>query len=263
MPRVSIVGCGWLGLPLARRLVAEGHTVLGSTTSPDKLPLLEREGVQAHRFVLTDEQTWDSLGALLNADILILNIPPGFRRGDGQANLDAYRRLAPLVAQSNIQHVLFVSSTGAYPSTPGTYAETSTLESGGLAEMEAVWAAPQHTILRLAGLFGPGRTILRMLSGKERPDPQAAVNFIHLDDAVGLCRAILSQAAWGETLIGCAPAHPTKEAFYARLSEELGQPAPLWTSQETEGQRIIDGQATARKLVYTYQHPDPLAFPIN
>lgn len=44
----SIIGCGWLGLPLAERLVAEGYTVKGSTTSVDKLSLLRQKGIDAY-----------------------------------------------------------------------------------------------------------------------------------------------------------------------------------------------------------------------
>ena len=43
--QVSILGCGWLGLPLAKALIGEGYTVKGSTTTPAKLNLLKEEGV--------------------------------------------------------------------------------------------------------------------------------------------------------------------------------------------------------------------------
>ena len=43
MKRVSVLGCGWLGKPLAISLLDEGYSVKGSTTSEDKLELLEDE----------------------------------------------------------------------------------------------------------------------------------------------------------------------------------------------------------------------------
>ena len=44
--QVSILGCGWLGLPLAKSLIEKGFSVNGSTTSVEKIPILESLGIQ-------------------------------------------------------------------------------------------------------------------------------------------------------------------------------------------------------------------------
>ena len=44
MTKISILGCGWLGLPLAKALIENGFSVKGSTTSTDKLTALENAG---------------------------------------------------------------------------------------------------------------------------------------------------------------------------------------------------------------------------
>jgi 3-hydroxyisobutyrate dehydrogenase-like beta-hydroxyacid dehydrogenase len=46
MTQISILGCGWLGLPLAKTLLENDFSVKGSTTSNDKLSLLENLGIQ-------------------------------------------------------------------------------------------------------------------------------------------------------------------------------------------------------------------------
>lgn len=45
MTKISILGCGWLGLPLAKALIENGFSVKGSTTSTDKLTALENDGI--------------------------------------------------------------------------------------------------------------------------------------------------------------------------------------------------------------------------
>ena len=45
MTKISILGCGWLGFPLAKALITKGFSVNGSTTSVEKLPILENSGI--------------------------------------------------------------------------------------------------------------------------------------------------------------------------------------------------------------------------
>ncbi|MBF4318664.1 SDR family NAD(P)-dependent oxidoreductase, partial [Vibrio anguillarum] len=71
---VSILGCGWYGLALAKALVADGITVKGSTTSGEKLPLLEAENIRPFLVDLSAEQP--SLNPdFFNCDLLIIAIP--------------------------------------------------------------------------------------------------------------------------------------------------------------------------------------------
>jgi len=52
--RISILGCGWLGLQLAKRLreLDITSTIKGSTTSSEKLETFKNEGIQAFNFNL-------------------------------------------------------------------------------------------------------------------------------------------------------------------------------------------------------------------
>lgn len=45
MTKISILGCGWLGFPLAKALLLKGFSVKGSTTSSEKLATLEKAGI--------------------------------------------------------------------------------------------------------------------------------------------------------------------------------------------------------------------------
>ncbi|WP_321539617.1 NAD(P)-binding domain-containing protein [Flavobacterium piscinae] len=45
MKQISILGCGWLGMPLAKHLLQKGYSIKGSTTTETKLELLQNEGI--------------------------------------------------------------------------------------------------------------------------------------------------------------------------------------------------------------------------
>jgi UDP-N-acetyl-D-mannosaminuronate dehydrogenase len=53
MTQISILGCGWLGLPLAKALLENGFSVNGSTTSVEKLSVLENLGIQPYLIALS------------------------------------------------------------------------------------------------------------------------------------------------------------------------------------------------------------------
>ena len=48
MRNVSVLGCGWLGEPLISSFLEEGFSVKGSTTSEEKIEMLEALGIETH-----------------------------------------------------------------------------------------------------------------------------------------------------------------------------------------------------------------------
>ena len=85
---ISVLGAGWLGFELAKNLIAQGHQVKASTTTPAKLDLLVAAGIDAYLINLSDEI---SSSSFFDADILIINIPPG--RGTLMSRLITLREL--------------------------------------------------------------------------------------------------------------------------------------------------------------------------
>ena len=78
-PSISILGCGWLGFPLAQSLVSEGFKVNGSTQTESKLTQLTEAGIHAFHLRLSPHEIQGDIAHFLQSDILILNIPPGRR----------------------------------------------------------------------------------------------------------------------------------------------------------------------------------------
>ena len=56
MNKISILGCGWLGLPLAKSLLSKGHEIKGSTTSESKLEMLKNAGILPFQIQLEEHQ---------------------------------------------------------------------------------------------------------------------------------------------------------------------------------------------------------------
>ena len=56
MTKISILGCGWLGFPLAKALLSKGFSVKGSTTSIEKLAVLENVGIVPFLIALSENE---------------------------------------------------------------------------------------------------------------------------------------------------------------------------------------------------------------
>ncbi|WP_165822016.1 NAD(P)H-binding protein [Hymenobacter edaphi] len=265
---IAVLGCGWLGLPLARALAGVGHAVAGSTTTADKRPALAAAGIRPHLLRLGPETTAADLAPLLaGAAVLVSSVPPSRAAANRSAYAAALQPVAAALADSSVRHVVFVSSTGVYPDEPRPMTEADAVASAEaenhLLRAEAVFRQPgqgwQTTVLRLGGLMGPGRAPGRFLAGRtDLPQPAAPVNLLHLDDAVGVIRAVIEQGVWGRTLNVCAAGHPPRQQFYQAAAAQLGLPAPQFRPDETGGKLIRTAQLRGA-VAYGFRYDDPLA----
>ena len=223
---ISILGCGWLGLPLATSLIQKGYQVKGATTTPDKVSLLKEEGIDPYIISVAPDHIEGDIASFLDSDVLILNVPPRRKNEDVVHHYPAcIAQLLTYIVPSRIRKVIFISTTSVYQNTNNTVTEdiepTPTKASG-----KAVLAAEKHlqscshittTVIRLAGLIGKDRHPGRFLSGKQHlPNGAAPVNLIHLDDCINLITGVLTKGIWGEVFNGCADQHPTRKAFYTK-----------------------------------------------
>ncbi|TYZ14550.1 NAD(P)H-binding protein [Hymenobacter lutimineralis] len=266
-PTLAVLGCGWLGLPLAQALVAAGYAVRGSTTSPDKLPTLAAAGIQPTLLQLTPELSDDdpALAALLSGtETLVLNVPP--RASSGIPYLAVLRPVAAAVQRHGVRQVLFVSSTGVYPDVNQPLTEADALASAEatspLLQAEYLFATlpgVRATVVRMAGLIGPGRPPGRFLAGRQAvAQGSAPVNLIHLTDCVGTLLSILQQQLWGFTLNASAAQHPLRREFYPVAARFLGLEPPTFLPEEAGG-KTIDSTQLRQLTGYSFQHDDLLA----
>lgn len=231
---VSILGCGWYGLELAKSLVQKGIIVKGSTTSVDKLAVLAAAKITPYLIDLSPNcETYDS--AFFECDMLWVCIPPKTRSGNGAAYLDKIKSVINAIESQAIKQVIFISSTAVYGDLnveinelskpePDTQSGNILLQAEGLLRDQPDFTT---TIIRFAGLIGPGRDPGRFFAGKTNvPNGNAPVNLIHLTDCIGISHAILVEEAFGHIYNACSPDHPTRSEFYTKATAHAGLDAP-------------------------------------
>ncbi len=264
---VSIIGCGWLGLPLAKQLVSSGWRVSGSTTSEEKLTYLRNEGIEPYLLKLPDEKIIDS--PLFQSDSFVINIPPGRRKPGITENYPkAIKSILSSIDLSKAQNLLFVSSTSVYPEDvefiDEEMAEQPATESGHAileAERFVKQVGMPWTILRFGGLAGPGRHPGRFFAGKANlPNGDQAINFLHLDDAMGILRFFIENPSTGKSYNVVSPKHPSKSEFYPSMARNLGLPEPVFENGYYCPRREISSEKLIRDTGYQFIHPDPMKY---
>jgi nucleoside-diphosphate-sugar epimerase len=270
MKTISIIGLGWIGEPLAIHLQEKGFHVLGSTTSFKKLENFSKKGLKAIRFSLNPHPEGIGFNALFQSDVLVVNIPPRTRSGNGEFHLEQLKYLRSLIDNSSVKKVIFVSSTGIYPDSPSEeeYAEDFLLthENTGndiLLRAEQLMEKEQSydlTIVRFGGLMGKDRIPGKYFSGKENVAGHTRVNFIHQNDAVGILTWVIEKELWNLTFNGVAPIRPLRREIYEKNAEEFGIDPPTSYQNVPEGlDRLIDSSKIL-ETGFEFEFPDPLMF---
>ena len=255
---ISILGCGWYGLPLAEALVNLGYQVKGSTTNPIKIEVLRKKGIQP--FIINLQKENSTLDAnFFNCDILLICIPPKRSSGE-QADYPIKIDKIRAAAAGKSSKVIFISSTSVYGENNHAIDELSTTApetASGLSMVEAENLLIddenlQTTVIRFAGLVGPGRNPGRFFAGKTNiPNGQAPVNLIHLTDCIQISLAIIAQSAFGYLFNACCPDHPQKQQFYAKAASQAGLAPPQFVD-ELQSWKIINSKNTSKILNYKY-----------
>ncbi|MFV8351946.1 SDR family oxidoreductase [Flavobacterium sp. XS2P14] len=266
MTKISILGCGWLGLPLAKALVKNEYLVSGSTTSIEKIAVLENAGIEPFLIVLSENKTIGNLTEFLaDSEILIIDIPPKLRGSETENFVSKIRNIIPFIEKSAVQKVLFISSTSVYNDgdafvSEKTIARPATESGKQLLEIEQLLQNNIHfktTVLRFGGLIGEDRHPVKFLAGRENlENPNAPINLIHQEDCIGIINAILSQQVWGETLNAVTPYHPTRAEYYTQKAVELNLALPKFTTGSNSNRKIILSDYLETVLKYTFTQPN-------
>lgn len=262
---ISIIGCGWLGLPLAKQFISNGCSVNGSTTSLEKIEILKSIGIDAFYVEVTEEGVKGAIANCLNkSEILILNIPPGLRRDPKNDFVSQMRLLIPYIESSTIKKVVFISSTSVYGDNKLmpiiTESTTPNPDSEGgkqLLIIENLFqknANFQTTILRFSGLFGDDRHPANYLSGKsDLKNPKAPVNLIHQKDCIGIIMEIVQQEVWNELFNASTTPHPTRKDYYTAECLKLKLPLPEFDDSNSSKGKLINSKKLMDTLEYHFQ----------
>lgn len=256
---ISILGCGWLGFPLAIQLAINGWSVKGSTTTADKIKLLSYNEIDPylvqlqHLADLTQSKFW-------NSNILLVNVPPSLKKQSPEQYLGQIAGLIEIIKASPIKKLILISSTSVYPELNKTITGTDEVdESSALLQSEKLFTqcpAFKTTVIRFGGLIGPGRHPSRFFAGKKGiPNGDAPVNLIHLDDCIAIIQTVLRDQIFGAIYHAAAPSHPSRSAFYTAAAQQAGLALPEFINELQEW-KIINSTQLEEDLSYRFIYPD-------
>ena len=275
MAKRLVIGGGYVGREVASRWQQAGHEVTVTTTTPSRLLELTAIAARAELFTSSDRKT---LGQLLQGQETVL-----LAVGAKTRNIDAYRQsyltLAENVASnlahaSSVQQLIYLSSYSVLGDQQGAWADETTplLPANDygkiLAETEAILQKIANSkikisILRLAGIYGPGRELLKIFrpwSGTTRPgDGSDYTNWVHLEDIVRAIDFVGDRHLLGlYNLTGDRPQQ--SQAFFAQLFAHYQLPNIIWDSSRPS-ERPYNTRLSNQKITsegFEFLHPEPL-----
>lgn len=257
--KISILGCGWLGLPLAIHLKKKEFDVLGSTTSEEKMNVLNNSGIEPFLFSISEGKISGEVSKFLDSDVLFINVPFGKQKD----NFDAYEELVAHIKTSSVQKVIFISSTSVYKDTNGIVSEDSNFivnpKKKELVNFENLFfnqTAFDTTVIRFSGLIGGTRNPGNFFkSDRVVKNGLAPINLIHRDDCIAIIEEILQKNIWNAIFNASADTHPTRKEFYTAATIH-SKKAPATFLEEATNFKIISNKKLKTALGYSYIHSD-------
>ena len=247
---VSVLGCGWLGQPLAIALKEQGFTILGSNRTQAKADTLSALGIRP--FVVNLASSDEIPKAFLNSDLLIIAVT--------SKAADEYKRLLEQLMDHPLRKVIFVSSTSVYPDINDIVDEQTPVSHSPLAEIEVMFrevTTLETIILRFGGLYGYNRQPGNFFPpGKMIPNPEGYVNMIHRDDCIAIINKMIRKPFLNETFNACSDAHPSRRAFYTQEAIKMGNPVPQFDESGNRHFKIVSNAKLKNHLNYTFIHPE-------
>ena len=265
MKSISIIGCGWFGLPLAYELVKSGMQVIGTKRSTDSFPALIENDVtpielDLSKLINQQPESNQKLSEDFNTDYLLINVPPRTRSGNSHY-LEELVCLKRLLNIEKYQKVIFVSTTGVYPnlSKVMTEGDASSQNNGSelLYQAEQLFSQFSNTIiLRFSGLIGPQRHPGRFFANRaEVAGGDAPVNLVHLNDCINAVKALLTSEHTSKIYNLSIPHHPSKAEFYSTAIKSMGRVAPSFLANAAV-KKQIDGSLITKDIEFEYLYPD-------
>jgi nucleoside-diphosphate-sugar epimerase len=265
--RVLILGVGYLGLPLGKALAAQGHEVFGVQRSAEAQDALKAAGITPLVADITDPESLQCLLVLFDWVVNCVSSSKGGADVYRKIFLHGARHLIQWLAPTPPKKFVFISSTSVYGQTDGSLVkedsptEPASETSKILVEAEKMWLEAARAkevpamVLRLAGIYGPGRghPFQQFLKGEARihGDGVRLMNMIHVDDAVGAILAALKHGRPGEIYNVVDDEPVTERHFFHWLSQELGKWMPPQASEaELAGRKrgVTNKKVSNRRL---------------
>lgn len=267
---VIILGCGYVGKAVAQQWKQQGLWVTGTTTRAARLaeltPLVDRA------LVLNGNDASALQAALSDQQVVLLSV--------GAPSIDAYeatylqtaKTLVQILDQTPVQQVIYTGSYAVYGDRQGDWVteDMPVLPANPNGEilvateqtlLHAATADRRICILRLGGIYGPGRELIRIFqraAGTTRPgDGKDVGNWVHLDDIVGAIEfARVNQLQGIYNLVQDVPV--TTGELLDRLCQLHQLPAVTWDASQPSN-RPYNAKVSNQKLRgsgYQFRYPE-------
>ena len=263
---ILIAGCGYVGTALGVRLAMEGHQVWGLRRRPEGLP----DAIRPLAADLSDPATLNDLAPNLDVVYYTAGAMERTEAAYKSAYVEGPRHLLEALNRQG-QHprgVVFTSSTGVYGQCHGEWVDEDSPAEPSHFGGQQLLAGEQlfldsgfpATVLRLAGIYGPGRT--RLIDDLRRGDvtyreiPSSYLNLIHRDDCVGALRHLATLARPASLYIGVDYQPVDRGTLLRWLSGALNTQPPRMVA-DTAGRRSNKRCRNARLVAsgYPFQYP--------
>jgi nucleoside-diphosphate-sugar epimerase len=255
--RTLIVGCGYVGLPLALLLQERGDEVTGWVRSEKSAGELAEKGVD--RIVIgnvAEEIGWSGAGEKFDAIVHCASSGGGGAAAYREVYLEGVRQMNRHQSQARR---IFVSSTSVYGQSDGSWvdenspAQPASETSRILRETEDEALETGGIVVRAAGIYGPGRAALfekfRRGDATMEGDGSRWVNSVHQADVVGALIHLLDAGVGGQVYNAADDEPVTLREYYAWCSEKLGKPMPPAGVRDPNRKRgLTNKRVSNRKL---------------
>lgn len=263
MKKISILGAGWLGSPLALQLQQNGHSLKVSTTTPEKISFFQDHNMESLLInVSTDSDTENIDRLFSDTDVLIITIPPGRTQKLESNYVEKIKAVIPFIEKHHIKEVIYTSSTTVYLSLQGEVNEETSIVP--ISEMDKQIFEIENlllnnpkfnaTILRLGGLIGEDRHPVKFIVKKEVvEDANNPVNMIHRNDIIRFLEKIVEQPIPNEIFNIVAPIGLNRRDFYTKEALKLNlSPIPKFIDNPKADMRRVNGEKITKRYNLDY-----------
>lgn len=276
--RVLVVGCGYIGAPLALTLARSGHEVIALRRSAGTPAQLADGGVRVLPVDIADPGALVRIPASFDWVVNCVASGGGSAEDYRRTYLEGTRHLLDWLSAVPPRLFVYTGSTGVYGQTDGRMVDESSPATADTPTARVLRATEEllleaarsrefpAIVLRLAGIYGPGRGYWwrQFLAGEARVegDGRRVLNMVHRDDVIGAVLAALERGRPGEIYNVVDDAPVTQIELLTWLGQRTGRPLPPAVPADPVGGRRrgltskrVSNRRLREELGYTPRFP--------